>query len=71
VNLPWAKTEIIEKSLRHFQKRLSKHESLIIDEPGFVPLPKTGAGVRFEIVSRRRERPPRWSPAIFPCRRRR
>ncbi|MGC8549133.1 MAG: ATP-binding protein, partial [Acidobacteriaceae bacterium] len=45
-----------EKYLRRFQKQLSAHELLIIDELGYVPLSKTGAELLFETISQRYER---------------
>ncbi len=45
-----------EKQLLRFQKRLAGLKLLIIDELGFVPLPKTGAQLLFEIFSQRYER---------------
>lgn len=44
-----------EKRLLRFQKYLSRHKLLIIDELGFVPLSKTGAELLFEIFSQRYE----------------
>ena len=45
-----------EKQLLRFQKRLASYKLLIIDELGFVPLPKTGAELLFEVFSQRYER---------------
>ncbi|MGC9200167.1 MAG: IS21-like element helper ATPase IstB, partial [Acidobacteriaceae bacterium] len=45
-----------EKYLRRFQKQLSAHELLIVDELGYVPLSKTGAELLFETISQRYER---------------
>ena len=45
-----------EKRLLRFQKQLARHELLIIDELGFVPLSKSGAELLFEILSQRYER---------------
>ena len=45
-----------EKQLLRFQKRLASYKLLIIDEPGFVPLSKTGAELLFEVFSQRYER---------------
>jgi len=45
-----------EKYLRRFQKQLTAHELLIIDELGYVPLSKTGAELLFETISQRYER---------------
>lgn len=45
-----------EKRLLRFQKHLAKHELLIVDELGFVPLSKSGAELLFEILSQRYER---------------
>jgi DNA replication protein DnaC len=44
-----------ERRLMRFQKMLSSFELLIIDELGFVPLSKTGAGLLFQVFSRRYE----------------
>jgi|TARA_Y100000310_G_scaffold175420_1_gene175470 DNA replication protein DnaC len=44
-----------EKCLLRFQKYLSRHKLLIIDELGFVPLSKTGAEMLFEVFSQRYE----------------
>ena len=45
-----------EKRLLRFQKQLAKYSLLVIDEPGFVPLSKTGAELLFEVFSQRYER---------------
>ncbi len=46
-----------EKRLMRLQRQLAKVKLLIIDEPGFVPLSKTGAELHlFELISRRYER---------------
>ena len=45
-----------EKRLLRLQRKLAKVKLLIIDEPGFVPLSKTGAGLLFELISQRCER---------------
>jgi DNA replication protein DnaC len=45
-----------EKRLLRFQKHLARHELLIVDELGFVPLSKSGAELLFEILSQRYER---------------
>jgi hypothetical protein len=45
-----------EKYLRRFQKQLTAHELLIIDELGYVPLSKAGAELLFETISQRYER---------------
>ena len=45
-----------ERYLRRFQKQLSAHELLVIDELGYVPLSKTGAELLFETISQRYER---------------
>ena len=45
-----------EKRLLRLQKQLAKYHLLIIDELGFVPLPKTGAELLFEVFSQRYER---------------
>ena len=45
-----------EKRLLNFQKRLSRLKLLIIDELGFVPQSKTGAGLLFEVFSQHYER---------------
>lgn len=37
-------------------QQLASHKLLIIDEPGFVPLSKTGAELLFELVTQRYER---------------
>jgi len=44
-----------EKRLLRFQKQLAKHELLIVDELGFVPLSKSGAELLFEVLSQRYE----------------
>ena len=44
------------KRLLRFQKQLAKYSLLVIDEPGFVPLSKTGAELLFEVFSQRYER---------------
>jgi DNA replication protein DnaC len=44
-----------EKRLLRYQKYLSRHKLLIIDELGFVPLSKTGAKMLFEVFSQRYE----------------
>lgn len=53
-------SELIEarderKPLR-FQKQIASYELLIVDELGFVPLPRTGAELLYEIHSQRYER---------------
>lgn len=45
-----------ERRLQHLQKLLVSQDPLIIDEPGFVPLSKTGAELLFGIIFRRYER---------------
>ena len=45
-----------EKRLMRLQRQLAKVKLLIIDEPGFVPLSKTGAELLFELISQRYER---------------
>ena len=45
-----------EKRLLRFQKQLAKYSLLVIGEPGFVPLSKTGAELLFEVFSQRYER---------------
>jgi DNA replication protein DnaC len=45
-----------EKRLLRLQKQLVGYKLLIIDELGFVPLSKSGAGLLFGIVSQRYER---------------
>ena len=45
-----------ERRLLNLQKRLARLKLLIIDELGFVPLPKTGAELLFEVFSQRYER---------------
>jgi hypothetical protein len=67
VNLPGTKTEIIAKQPRRFQKQMACQELPILNEPGFVGLAKTGAKLRFEIVSQRYQRPPHGSTAVLPC----
>ena len=47
---------IIAPPFSRFQKQLAKYQLLIIDELGFVPLSKTGAGLLFEDFSQRYER---------------
>jgi DNA replication protein DnaC len=42
-----------EKRLLLLQKQLAGQKLLIIDEPGFVPLSKTGAELLFELISQR------------------
>jgi hypothetical protein len=42
--------------LLRYQKNLARQELLIVDEPGFVPLSKTGAEMLFEVFSQRYER---------------
>jgi len=42
--------------LQRLQKQLTSQNLLIIDEPGFVPLSKSGAELIFEVISRRYER---------------
>ena len=44
-----------ERRLLRFQKQLAKHELLIVDELGFVPLSKSGAELLFEVLSQRYE----------------
>jgi DNA replication protein DnaC len=44
------------KRLLRLQRQLASHELLIIDELGFIPLPKTGAELLFELISQRYER---------------
>ena len=44
-----------EKKLLRFQKQLVRHELLIVDELGFVPLSKSGAELLFEVLSQRYE----------------
>lgn len=41
-----------ERRLLRFQKHLQRQELLIVYEPGFVPLSKTGAEMLFEVFSR-------------------
>ena len=43
-------------SARVPSRQLANHKLLIIDEPGFVPLSKTGAELRFDLVTQRYER---------------
>ena len=45
-----------ERRLLRLQKQMVSHSLLIIDELGFVPLGKTGAELRFELISQRYER---------------
>jgi hypothetical protein len=47
-----------ERRLLRLQKQLAGVKLLIIDEPGFVPLSKTGAELLFELISQRHERGP-------------
>ncbi len=44
-----------DKQFLRFQKRRAGLKLLIIDEPGFVPLSRTGAGLLFEVFSQRYE----------------
>ena len=53
-----------EKRLLRFQKQLAKYSLLVIDEPGFVPLSKTGAELLFEVFSQRYERGATLQPAV-------
>ena len=45
-----------ERRLLNLQRQLSRLKLLIIDEPGFVPLSRTGAKLLFEVFSQRYER---------------
>ena len=45
-----------ERRLLRRQKQMVSRKLLIIDEPGFVPLGKTGAELLFELISQRYER---------------
>ena len=45
-----------ERRLLNLQRQLSRLNILIIDEPGFVPLSRTGAELLFEVFSQRCER---------------
>ena len=45
-----------EQRLLRLQKQMVGYKLLIIDELGFVPLSKTGAGLLFELISQRYER---------------
>jgi DNA replication protein DnaC len=45
-----------DRRLQRLQKLLVRQDLLIIDEPGFVPLSKTGAELLFEAISQRYER---------------
>jgi len=45
-----------DKKLLRFQKQIASYELLTVDEPGFVPLSKTGAELLFEMLSQRYER---------------
>ena len=44
-----------EIRLLNLQKRLARLKLLINDEPGFVPLSRTGAALLFEVFSQRHE----------------
>ena len=44
------------KHLLRFQKLLASYELLIVDEPGYVPLSKSGAELLFQTFSQRYER---------------
>ncbi len=45
-----------DKRLLQLQRKMAKVKRLFIDEPGFVPLSKTGAELLFELISQRYER---------------
>ena len=45
-----------ERLLLNLQRQLSRRNLLIVDELGFVPLSRTGAGLLFEVFSQRYER---------------
>ena len=45
-----------ERRLLNLQKQLSRLNLLVIDEPGFVPLSRTGAELLLEVFSQRYER---------------
>lgn len=45
-----------EKRLLRLQKTLAGYELLVVDEPGFIPLSRTGAELLFELISQRYER---------------
>jgi DNA replication protein DnaC len=45
-----------ERRLLRYQRQLSAHKLLIIDELGYVPLSQTGAELLFEVFSQRYER---------------
>ena len=45
-----------DRRLQRLQKQLASQDVLTLDELGFVPLSKTGAELRFEIISQRYER---------------
>ena len=45
-----------ERRLLNLQRQLSRHNLLIIDELGFIPLSTTGAELLFEVFSQRYER---------------
>ena len=45
-----------EKRLLRLQKQLAGYRLLIVDELGYVPLPKSGAELLFETLSQRYER---------------
>ncbi len=53
----YGRTELMEardeKRLLRLQRQLARQKLLIIDEPGFVPLSKTGAELLFEVFSQR------------------
>ncbi len=44
------------KRLLCLQRQMARVKWMIIDEPGFVPLSKTGAELLFELISQRYER---------------
>jgi DNA replication protein DnaC len=45
-----------DRRLQRLQKTFATHDLLIVDEPGFVPLSKTGAELLLEVISQRYER---------------
>lgn len=45
-----------ERRLLRFQRQMAAYQHLIIDEPGLVPLSKTGAELLFELISQRYKR---------------
>jgi len=45
-----------DRTLLRFQKQLERQQLLVLDELGYVPFPKAGAELFFEVVSRAYER---------------